>query len=118
MRKKLYPTVYSTEHGRVCPACSEALAACICNKKKNVVSGDGIVRLGLETKGRKGKGVTTVSGVPLDLQGLQKLGKELKKRCGSGGTVKGGIIEIQGDHRVLLLVELQKIGWCVKCCGG
>ena len=80
--------------------------------------GDGIVRIGRETKGRKGKGVTIISGVPLDPPGLLALGKELKKRCGSGGTVKDGIIEIQGDHRDMLLEELQKRGWKVKRCGG
>lgn len=112
------PTVYSTEHGRVCPACSKAVAGCICSKKKSVTAGDGIVRIGRETKGRKGKGVTTISGVPLDPSGLLVLGKELKKRCGSGGTVKEGIIEIQGDHRDILLEELQKRGYRVKRCGG
>ncbi len=118
MKKKLYPTVYSTEHGRVCPACSKALAACICSKIKDIAVGDGIARIGRETKGRKGKGVTIISGLSLDLTGLQALGKELKKKCGSGGTVKGGTIEIQGDHRDLLLEELQKRGWRVKSCGG
>lgn len=118
MKKKLYPTVYSTEYGRVCPTCNHALAACICSKKKYIATGDGIVRIGRETKGRKGKGVTKISGLSLDSTALQALGKELKKKCGSGGTVKEGIIEIQGDHRDLLLEELQKRGWRVKCCGG
>lgn len=112
------PTVYSTEHGRVCPACNKPIAGCICSKKKAVTVGDGVVRIGRETKGRKGKGVTTISGVPLDLPGLLELGKALKRRCGSGGTVKDGIIEIQGDHRDMLLEELQKHGWQVKRCGG
>ncbi len=118
LKKKLYPTVYSTEHGRVCSTCSEALVACICSKKKNIPAGDGVVRLERATKGRKGKGVTKISGLSLDSTGLQVLGKELKKKCGSGGTVKDGIIEIQGDHRDLLLDELQKRGWRVKRCGG
>lgn len=114
MKKTLYPKVYSTEHGRVCPACSKPQAGCVCSKKKPVVAGDGIVRIGLETKGRKGKGVTIIYGLPLDPSGLQVLGKELKKRCGSGGTVKEGSIEIQGDHRDKLIEELQKRGWRVK----
>lgn len=118
MKKKLYPTVYSTEHGRVCPACSKPVADCICNKKKSVTAGDKIVRIGRETKGRKGKAVTTISGLPLDPPGVLALGKELKRRCGSGGTVKEGVIEIQGDHRDMLFEELQKRGWRVKCCGG
>lgn len=110
--------VYSTEHGRVCPACSQPIADCICSRKKATTAGDGFVRIGRETKGRKGKGVTTISGVPLDSSGLLELGKELKRKCGSGGTVKEGIIEIQGDHRDMLIEELQKRGWRVKRCGG
>ncbi len=112
------PTVYSTVHGRVCPVCGNPVKGCICSKKKPVATGDGVVRIGRETKGRKGKGVTIISGVPLDPSGLQALGKELKKRCGSGGTVKDGTIEIQGDHRDMLLEELQKHGYKVKRCGG
>ncbi len=118
LKKKLYPTVYSTEYGKVCPSCSQPLVACKCSKKKYIAKGDGIVLIGREIKGRKGKGVTTISGLSLDSSALQTLGKELKKKCGSGGTVKDGIIEIQGDHRKLLLEELQKRGWPVKCCGG
>lgn len=114
MKKKSYPIVYSTEHGRVCPACSQPIAECVCSKKKSVTVGDGIVRIGRETKGRKGKGVTIISGLSLDPPGLLALGKELKKRCGSGGTVKEGILEIQGDHRDLLFEDLQKRGWRVK----
>ena len=118
VKKKLNPTVYSTEHGRICPGCSKPLADCVCSKKHHVNEGDGFVRIGRVTKGRKGKGVTTISGLPLDSQGLLALGKELKKRCGSGGTVKEGILEIQGDHRDMLFEELQKRGWRVKRCGG
>ncbi len=116
--KSSNPIVYSTESGRVCPACNKPVAGCVCSKKKPTTAGDGIVRVGRETKGRKGKGVTTISGVPLDPPGLLALGKELKKRCGSGGTVKDGILEIQGDHRDMLLEELQKRGYRVKRCGG
>ena len=76
------------------------------------------MRVGRETKGRKGKGVTLISGVPLDSEAIKSLGKELKKKCGTGGTVKDGIIEIQGDHRDLLVAELQKKGWTVKRSGG
>ena len=112
------PTVYSTEQGRICPDCGKAVAGCICGKNKHLNATDGIVRIGRETKGRKGKGVTLISGVPLDQTGVQELGKELKKRCGSGGTVKDGIIEIQGDHRDQLYEILHKRGWVVKRCGG
>ena len=66
----------------------------------------------------KGKGVTLVTGVPLPPAELAKLGKELKKRCGTGGTVKDGVIEIQGDHRDRLVTELAMRGWTVKRVGG
>lgn len=90
----------------------------MCSKGKNHPAGDEIVRIGRETKGRRGKGVTTITGVPLDPSGLAALAKELKKRCGSGGTVKESTIEIQGDHRDVLFEELSKRGWRVKRCGG
>src|SRR4029079_1372192 len=80
--------------------------------------GDGNVRVGRETKGRKGKGVTIVTGVPLAHAEMQALATHLKKRCGSGGTLKDGVIEIQGDHRDLVVEELQKRGWNVKRSGG
>ncbi len=116
--KTIKPTVYSTDHGRICPDCDKPVASCICRQKKAVSPGKGGVRVGRETKGRKGKGVTVISGLPLDLAGLETLAKELKKRCGSGGTVKDGVIEIQGDHRDLLLEELSKRGWPAKRSGG
>ena len=110
--------VYSSEHGRMCPQCSQPVAVCICNKAKSLPKGDGIVRVGRETKGRKGKGVTLISGVPLAGDELKGFVQQLKKKCGSGGTLKDGIIEIQGDHRDLLFGELQKMGWTVKLSGG
>lgn len=79
---------------------------------------DGIVRVFLETKGRKGKGVTLVKGLTLDALALAQLGKQLKTACGSGGTVKDGAIEIQGDHRERVIEELGKRGWAVKQAGG
>jgi translation initiation factor 1 len=110
--------VYSTEHGRMCPACGKPVGECVCRQEKTISAGDGIVRLSRETKGRKGKGVTLITGVGLDKQGLQKLAADLKRRCGAGGTVKGDTIEIQGDHRDLLLEELSKRGCTVKRAGG
>jgi translation initiation factor 1 len=107
--------VYSTEHGRMCPACGKPVGECICrHEKKAAPAGDGIVRVGRETKGRKGKGVTVVTGLPLDEQGLRKLAADLKRRCGAGGTVKGNTIEIQGDHGDLLVAELTQRGYTVK----
>jgi len=110
--------VYSTEHGRMCPACGKPIAECVCRLKKAVPEGDGIVRVGRETKGRKGKGVTVITGVPLDEMELKELGKQLKAKCGAGGAVRDGVIEIQGDHRDVLLEELRKHGWTVKRAGG
>jgi translation initiation factor 1 len=74
--------------------------------------------VGRETKGRKGKGVTVITGLPLAPAGLKGLARELKARCGSGGTVRDGIIEIQGDHRDLLVEELGKRGWQARRSGG
>lgn len=76
------------------------------------------MRVERQTKGRKGKGVTLIHGVPLPPDELAQLGKKLKKMCGSGGTVKDGVIEIQGDHRDRLVAELSKHGWKVKRAGG
>ncbi len=102
----------------MCPGCSRPKAQCVCSSASTIRSGDGIVRISRETKGRKGKGVTLVTGLPLDLKGLQKLAKQLKRRCGAGGTVKEGVIEIQGEHRDILLAELEKQGFTVKRSGG
>jgi translation initiation factor 1 len=110
--------VYSTEHGRMCPACGKPLDECICRPEMTVPVGAGIVRVSRETKGRQGKGVTVITGPGLDEQGLQELAADLKRRCGAGGTVKGNTIEIQGDHRDLLVTELTKRGYPVKRAGG
>lgn len=115
--------VYSTESGRMCPECGQAVEKCSCTGKKGrnktqAPPGDGIVRIRRETKGRKGKTVTAVSGVPLDAQDLQHLGKDLRRKCGSGGTVDEGVIYIQGDHRETLFNELKKQGYTVKLAGG
>ncbi len=80
--------------------------------------GDGIVRVRREVKGRRGKTVTTISGVPLASDALRELAGELKRRCGSGGSAKDGVIEIQGDHRDTLVVELEDRGYTVKLAGG
>jgi translation initiation factor 1 len=76
------------------------------------------VRVGRETQGRKGKGVTVVTGLPLRGEALEALASELKRLCGSGGTVREGRIEIQGDHRDRLVAELAGRGWTVKRSGG
>ena len=112
MNKQQGGLVYSTEHGKMCPACAKSLLACVCGQA--VIVGDGTVRVKLDTKGRKGKGVTLISGLPLAPAELILLGKQLKQKCGSGGTVKDGMIEVQGDHCASLIEALKKLGWKVK----
>jgi translation initiation factor 1 len=89
--------VYSTEVGRTCPACGQALARCRC-KASGAPIGDGVVKVSRQTKGRGGKSVTLVTGLALDAEALALLGKQLRTACGCGGTVKDGVIEVQGDH--------------------
>ena len=79
---------------------------------------DGIVRIARETKGRKGKGVTLIKGLPVATDELKSWATRMKQYCGTGGTVKEGVIEIQGDHRDKLLALLQKEGFIVKLAGG
>lgn len=76
------------------------------------------MRVGRQTKGRKGSGVTVITGLPLSARELSELASELKRRCGSGGTARDGTIEIQGDHRDLLVAELVERGWPAKRAGG
>jgi translation initiation factor 1 len=76
------------------------------------------VRVRRETKGRRGKTVTTIDGVPLADEALRGLAAELKRRCGTGGSVKDGVIEIQGDHRDILVADLEERGYTVKRAGG
>jgi translation initiation factor 1 len=110
--------VYSTMQGRMCPVCGRPQAQCAGHRKSSVAPGDGIARVGRETKGRKGKCVTVVSGISLNSNDLDALAKELKQKCGAGGTVKDGVLEIQGDHREVVARELQKRGFKVKFVGG
>jgi translation initiation factor 1 len=110
--------VYSTGAGRMCPACRQPLAQCICKAQATVPAGDGVVRVSRETKGRGGKAVTLVKGVARDAAGLAELGKQLKGACGSGGTVKDGVIEVQGDHCERIVELLKAQGYGVKRSGG
>jgi translation initiation factor 1 len=110
--------VYSTERGLVCPKCRLPTAKCRCGKEEPAPAGDGIVRVRRETKGRGGKTVTTVSGVPLGGEALRNLASDLKRRCGTGGTAKDGVIEIQGDHRETIVAELSRRGFTAKLAGG
>jgi translation initiation factor 1 len=110
--------VYATGRGAMCPRCQRPRAECACSTLNALHNSDGIVRLARETKGRKGKGVTVITGLNLGDAALQELARELKQKCGAGGTVKEGHIEVQGEHRDALLVELRKRGFTVKKAGG
>jgi translation initiation factor 1 len=115
--------VYSSEHGRMCPACGRPVSGCVCREadprtRPPASGGKAVVRVGRETKGRKGKGVTVVTGIPLAGAALDELASRLNRSCGCGGTVKDGVIEIQGDHRDTLVAALEKHGWTVKRSGG
>jgi translation initiation factor 1 len=114
--------VYTTGPGRLCPECARPVADCRCRRSKPAQAiapkGDGVVRVGRQTQGRKGKGVTVITGLPLAGTALDELATRLKKRCGSGGTVHEGVIEIQGDHRDTLVAELGRLGYTAKRSGG
>lgn len=111
--------VYSTGVGERCPNCQRPVRECVCKAgTPGKTSSDGIVRISRETQGRKGKGVTVVTGLGLPAAELAALATDLKKRCGSGGGVVEGRIEIQGEHRDRLVAELANRGWQVKRAGG
>jgi translation initiation factor 1 len=110
--------VYSTDAGRMCPDCGKAIAACVCKKTSARPASDGVVRVSRQTKGRGGKTVTRVEGVPLDDDALMQLGKQLRSACGSGGTVKDGVIEVQGDHCDKVIEALKQLGYAPKRAGG
>jgi len=108
--------VYSTSSGSICPGCAKPVDNCVCLelKKTTVPETSGVVRLRYETKGRKGKGMTFIIGLPLSETGLLDLAKQLKQRFGTGGSVKEHAIELQGDHREQVGQELRRLGYCVK----
>ena len=114
--------VYSTETGRICPKCQSPISACRCKKKrhepKSPIKTDGVIRIRREVKGRKGKTVTTITGFDLDDKALNLVSKQLKQHCGTGGTVKDGMVIIQGDHRDTIKSLLEGQGYLVKLAGG
>jgi translation initiation factor 1 len=116
--KKGSALVYSTETGSMCPACRQPIGRCTCGQKKPGPVADGVVRVSRETGGRKGKEVTAIRGLALEPAALALLGKQLKMACGSGGTVKDGVIEVQGDHCERVIGFLRTQGWIVKRSGG
>lgn len=99
--------VYATDQGRIKPDK---------DRPQNASDGDGIVRIARETKGRKGKGVSLVSGIPCDQ--LKNIAKSLKQKLGIGGAVKNGVIEIQTDDRTKIKQLLETQGFTVKISGG
>lgn len=110
--------VYSTETGRLCPGCGQPQAACACRQRTAAPSGDGVARVSRESKGRGGKVVTLVRGLALAPDELAALGKRLRGACGTGGTVKDGVLEIQGDHVERVMALLQAEGRAAKRAGG
>ncbi len=115
--------LFSTQFGELCGRCERPVKECTCRRAgsgREAGDGPARVRVGRETKGRRGGtgGVTVVTGVPLADAELRKLGKELKKKCGTGGAVKDGVIELQGDHRDAVVRLLDGRGWDVRRAGG
>lgn len=101
----------------MCPDCRQPVKQCQC-KANAAPKGDGVVRVSRQTKGRGGKTVTLVKGLALDAEALAVLGKQLRTACGSGGTVRDGVIEVQGDHCDLIMEALVKQGHQPKRVGG
>lgn len=112
--------VYSTDAGRMCPACRAPVASCRCAaaSRARPPAGDGVARIRREVGGRGGKTVTVVAGLPLDDAALAALAKRLKAACGTGGTLKAGVLELQGDHREQVAALLAKEGLRSKLAGG
>ena len=110
--------VYDTLHGRLCPQCQRAISSCVCGADRPASVGDGVIRIHRETKGRGGKAVTVIGGIPETADTLKSLCKQLKRRCGVGGSVKAKQIEIQGDQRTLCQQHLESLGYEVKLSGG
>ncbi len=101
----------------MCPACRRAIGACTCTAAAPAPLSDGKVRVSRDSKGRGGKTVTVVRGLPLDAVALATLGKELRAACGSGGTDKDGVVEVQGDHVQRILDLLAARGWKARQSG-
>ncbi len=110
--------VYSTDAGRMCPACRRPVADCQCKARPVAPAGDGIVRVSREKQGRAGKLVTLVRGLPGDAEALAAWGKRLRTSCGAGGTVKDGVVEVQGDHADRVVALLQQAGLKARRAGG
>ena len=115
--------VYDTDLGRTdrCSYCKRRLEACVCPNRGaggSPKAGDGIVRVMRDRKGRRGKTVTVITGLPGGAAALEELATSLKRLCGTGGTVAEGNVEIQGDHRERIAAKLTELGHRVKLAGG
>ena len=114
MPKNKASLVYSSESGRVCPECEQPLDACSCNPSANPKDGHKTVRVSLTSKGRKGKSVTLIKGLRMNPIELKAYAGKLKKKTGTGGSLKDGVVEIQGDYREKVAEILSKDGWEVQ----
>jgi translation initiation factor 1 len=119
--------VYTTDRGRICPGCLRPVAECVCKDRSRPGSraaqgtdgkNTGKVRLRRETKGRKGAGVTLIEGLLLADAALAELARDLKARCGVGGSIKDGVIELQGNQREKIKPWLEAKGFVVVIAGG
>lgn len=107
--------VYATGVGRICPTCGWPADGCRCSARLDEALPPKVVaKLRLETKGRGGKSVTVVDGLPRNGPFLEALARELKKACGTGGTARETAVEVQGDVRERLRTLLAAKGWTVK----
>ena len=111
--------IYSTAFGAMCPECSQPVKGCKCseNKKTVIPETDGIVRIRYEKAGRKGKGMTVISGLPLNTNALLELARKLKQKFGTGGAVKNSFIELQGDFCEKTVQELSSLGYTLQIAG-
>ena len=108
-------SVYQTGKGRLCPRCGWPVDGCRCSKAaEEPVPARVTCVLRLEKKGRGGKTVTVVAGLPRNAAFLASLASELKRACGTGGTARGGAVEIQGDQREKLRPFLGAKDWTVR----
>lgn len=111
------PTVFSTEESfKLCPRCKQY--PCRCTKQVSLPASSQTAAIQRETKGRGGKTVTVIRNLQLSGDDLKALATQLKQTCGTGGTVKDGLIEIQGDHREKIAAKMRSLGYKVKFTGG
>jgi translation initiation factor 1 len=118
-KREEYREVYSTDKGAICSGCSEPISSCKCGAlRKQLIKGDGDIKVRRENKGRAGKTVTTISGVAMNTPQLKQLLSDLKRLAGGGGAEKDGVLELQGDHCETVIKELTRRGLRAKRAGG